>query len=145
MSNETEQQTEQQTPEQVPEGEAKPKRIVLVDATSSMNTVRVMASEVDSGLVNVGRSNPALARDLRRKMIKLRDSLEIVHDYIMQNGGATEEPNQAANSSEKEEDTRVEEKSSENAPEKTEGTEGTSNTPSPTGQSALDKLRQGNS
>lgn len=112
------------------------KRVTYETARKSMEEVRIRANEIDSGLINVNRSNPALARDLKRKMKLMRDAMEEVATFLNQNGGNTEEPNVAAatvannsNDSDNEGEANEQESSSENASEKTQGTTGGSNSP----------------
>ena len=109
------------------------KRVTYETARKSMDEVRIRANEIDSGLVNVNRSNPALARDLKRKMRLMRDAMEEVATFLNQNGGDTIEPSTAAtaatDTNEKEGDSDEQESTSETKTEKTQGTAGGSNSP----------------
>jgi hypothetical protein len=56
--------------------------VSLQDAKQALLNIRIVSSELDSGITNVNRGNPMLARALREKLGRMRKEFETLDYYL---------------------------------------------------------------
>jgi hypothetical protein len=66
--------------------------VTLQDAKQSLLKIRIISSELDSGITNVNRGNPMLARALREKVGMLRKEFDNL-EYFLAARSTSEESN----------------------------------------------------
>lgn len=126
MTEENKTQDAQDTSVENPEVEEAKVTVTLSDAKQALLNIRIVSSELDSGITNVNRGNPMLARALREKLGRMRGEFETL-DYFL-----------AARSNMEEENGEVQQEeqgSSEETPSAPEGTAPEGNAPDSNGDS----------